>query len=132
MQIEIATLADAATADVTGKLNILGIFDTFYAKNFPAIHPQCTFAVKLRIDQNDNMSRPLIISFIDEQDKELQKPIELPLPITLQKKDAINLIINLNNIKLPQPGTYRITLSNAGNLLKELTFFVKKPVPKEG
>ena len=36
MQIDLALLADAATVDVSGKLNILGVFDRITTAEFPA------------------------------------------------------------------------------------------------
>jgi hypothetical protein len=43
MNIQVAVLCDAATDD-NGKLNLLGAFDTIYARELPAIHPQCAVA----------------------------------------------------------------------------------------
>ena len=39
MNIQVAVLCDAATDD-NGKLNLLGAFDTIYAPQTPAVHPQ--------------------------------------------------------------------------------------------
>jgi len=38
MEVDLALLADAATIDGSGKLNILGIFDRLNASQFPARH----------------------------------------------------------------------------------------------
>ena len=38
MEIDLALLADAATIDASGKLNILGIFDRIGVTQFPAQH----------------------------------------------------------------------------------------------
>lgn len=38
MDIDLALLADAATIDGSGKLNILGVFDRISVKEFPAKH----------------------------------------------------------------------------------------------
>ena len=46
MDIQIAALCDAAT-DSHGKLNILGTFDTINAGQMPAVHPQCSIALRL-------------------------------------------------------------------------------------
>ena len=46
MDIQIAALCDAAT-DSHGKLNILGTFDTINAGQLPAVHPQCSIALRL-------------------------------------------------------------------------------------
>ena len=41
MTIQVAVLCDAAT-DESGKLNLLGAFDTIYTQQLPAVHPQCS------------------------------------------------------------------------------------------
>ena len=38
MRVDLALLADAATVDSAGKLNILGIFDSITSTRFPAKH----------------------------------------------------------------------------------------------
>ena len=47
MKIELLALADFA-ADYGGKLSVIGIFDTIFARQMPAVHPHCCLAVKLR------------------------------------------------------------------------------------
>ena len=39
MNIQVAVLCDAATEE-NGKLSLLGAFDTIYAPQMPAVHPQ--------------------------------------------------------------------------------------------
>ena len=46
MNIQVAVLCDAATDD-NGKLNLLGAFDTIYTQQLPAIHPQCSIALRV-------------------------------------------------------------------------------------
>ena len=40
MEIDVALLADAATIDAAGKINILGAFDRIEVQGFPAQHPR--------------------------------------------------------------------------------------------
>ena len=47
MNIEAFLLCDAATGH-QGKLNVLGAFDTIYAKQLPVIHPACAIALRIR------------------------------------------------------------------------------------
>ena len=46
MNIQVAVLCDAA-ADYNGKLNLLGTFDTVFTGKLPAIHPQCSIALRI-------------------------------------------------------------------------------------
>ena len=50
MTIQIAVLCDAAT-DYNGKLNLLGTFDTILTSQLPAIHPQCSIALRIAFNR---------------------------------------------------------------------------------
>ena len=56
MQIQLAVLCDAAT-DYAGKLNILGTFDTLITSQLPAIHPQCSIALRLTFQKQEEGRR---------------------------------------------------------------------------
>ena len=47
MEIDLAFLADAATVDVSGKLNILGIFDRLSVPELPGHHPHLSLVLRL-------------------------------------------------------------------------------------
>jgi len=46
MRVKLALLADAANVSREGKLNMLGIFDTIYAREFPTVHPHMTLVLR--------------------------------------------------------------------------------------
>lgn len=46
MEVDLALLADAATIDGSGKLNILGVFDRLTTANFPAQHPRMVLILR--------------------------------------------------------------------------------------
>lgn len=46
MEVDLAMLADAATIDGSGKLNILGIFDRLNASTFPVRHPRLVLILR--------------------------------------------------------------------------------------
>jgi hypothetical protein len=52
MTIQVAVLCDAAT-EYNGKLNLLGTFDTVYAAQMPAHHPQCSVATRIAFERNE-------------------------------------------------------------------------------
>ncbi|MDR0553838.1 MAG: hypothetical protein LBG76_03430 [Treponema sp.] len=49
MKTEIFTFCDFAQEN-SGKLTIVGTFDTIIARNFPCIHPQLSVVIRLRFD----------------------------------------------------------------------------------
>jgi len=46
MEVDLALLADAATIDGSGKLNILGIFDRLSTASFPTRHPRMCLVLR--------------------------------------------------------------------------------------
>ena len=46
MEVDLALLADAATIDGSGKLNILGIFDRLTTASFPTRHPRLSLVLR--------------------------------------------------------------------------------------
>jgi hypothetical protein len=46
MDVDLALLADAATIDSSGKLNILGVFDRLSTSSFPARHPRMALVLR--------------------------------------------------------------------------------------
>lgn len=64
MQIEIFTIADAATVS-GGKLNLLGSFDQLIARTFPAHHDASVVVCKLRLEHEDSGDHALALHIID-------------------------------------------------------------------
>jgi len=49
MKIELFTFCDFAQEN-SGKLTIVGTFDTIISRNFPCVHPQLSVVIRLRFD----------------------------------------------------------------------------------
>ena len=49
MKIELFTFCDFAQEN-SGKLTIVGTFDTIIARNFPCVHPHLSVVIRLRFD----------------------------------------------------------------------------------
>src|SRR5215212_8303811 len=77
MKIEIFALADFA-ADYGGKLSVVGIFDTIFARQMPAVHPHCCLAVKLRFDKDEEGSKRLRLSICHDGGKVVLPAREMP------------------------------------------------------
>ena len=54
MQIILACLCDHSTADASGKLSIIGVFDNIFAHRFPAVHPTMFLVLRLELSFSDN------------------------------------------------------------------------------
>ena len=83
MNIQVAVLCDAATDD-NMKLNLLGAFDTIYAPQMPAIHPQCAVALRMTFTAGDEGTRQLSLNFINADGKPIMPGMQqMPIPVTL-------------------------------------------------
>jgi hypothetical protein len=110
MNIQVAVLCDAATDD-NGKLNLLGAFDTIYAPQMPAIHPQCSVALRTTFMPGDEGTRKLVLNFINADGRPIMQAIELPVPVALPDDAHFltrNFIINIQQLKFEEPGLYSV------------------------
>ena len=77
MNIEIAAICDAATAnDIGGRMNILGAFDRIFAK-FPLVIPQCSAAFRLRYQRSEAGAHQLNLSIEDVVGHPIVPPMHL-------------------------------------------------------
>ncbi|MBF0121798.1 MAG: hypothetical protein HQL21_00135 [Candidatus Omnitrophica bacterium] len=128
MVVEIFSLCDAATSE-NGKLNLLGAFDTIWVKQFPAVYPHCTVAIRIRFSSLEAGSHRLDVRFMDEDGKNILPTAGGPLQITMpegQRSVSTNLILNIQSLKLERPGEASLELSIDGQLIVSLSLFVKQ------
>jgi len=95
MNIQMAILCDAATED-HGKLNLLGAFDTIYAPQLPAVHPQCAVALRVTFNADGHAIMP---------------PIEIPVVVALPDDVHFatrNFIVNIQQLKFTEAGLYSV------------------------
>ena len=113
MNIQVAVLCDAATDD-HGKLNLLGAFDTIYTRQLPAVHPQCSIALRLTFFSADEGKHFLRINFVDADGRPVM-PGFPPIPIEVALPDDLHFatrtfIVNIQQLKFADPGLYAIDI----------------------
>ena len=113
MNIQVAVLCDAATDD-NGKLNLLGAFDTIYTQQLPAIHPQCSIALRVTFFNGDEGKHNLQFNFVDADGHSIAKFPPLPVEVTLPEDmhfGTRNFVVNLQQLKFDSTGLYSIDIS---------------------
>lgn len=125
MQTEIFTLCDSATND-RGKLNILGSFDTIYARQFPCDHHMCAVACKLRFNIGEDGRHTFEITFSDPDMRPVLDPI--------RNEFAIHMGDNLSHthihthhyvgFHLERPGEYYFELRVDGETRSRIPLYV--------
>lgn len=112
MEIEIFTLADFAQ-DNHQKLTIVGTFDSINYKQFPATHPSCSIACRLRFASKESGSHDFRLRLIDNNGKETIKPIDGNISIGPPPNGqfaAVNVVINFAQLQFEKPGRYSFEL----------------------
>ncbi len=132
MNIQVAVLCDAATND-NGKLNLLGAFDTIQAQQLPAIHPQCSIALRLTFLSGDEGKHNLQLTFVDADGRSIMSNFP-PIPVEVVLPDDTHFgthtfIVNLQQLKFDQPGLYSIDLSLDGQPQASIPLMVKHNPP---
>ena len=132
MDIQIAVLCDAAT-DNSGKLNILGTFDTIFTSQLPAIHPQCSIALRMTFNKVEEGNHKVKLNFVDEDGKSVMPPIEMPVEVTVPDETIFlsrNFIVNIQKLKFEKEGLYSIDIAVDGRQEGSIPLLVRIP-PKQ-
>ena len=75
MKIELFTFCDFAQEN-SGKLTIVGTFDTIISRTFPCIHPQLSVVIRLRFDLWEFSNHQFRIETRDLNGEMVIKPIQ--------------------------------------------------------
>ena len=113
MTIEVAVLCDAATDD-NGKLNLLGAFDTIKTPQLPAVHPQCSIALRVTFFSGDEGKHELQLNFVDADGRPIMRNFP-PIPVEVTLPDEMhfgtrNFIVNFQQLQLPAAGLYSVDI----------------------
>ena len=114
MIVEIASICDAATANgAGGRLNILGAFDRIFSK-FPLIIPQCATAFRIRYQRSETGVHKLLLSIEDVCGHAIVPGMESNINFEPVAKGfdtaALNLILNMQRLRIVRPDKYIIRL----------------------
>ena len=117
MEIDWALLADAATIDGSGKLNILGIFDRIGVAKFPAQHGRVTLVLRFSAGTSEIGSHEVHIRMSDPDGVEvLSLNGEIQLAGGPSVRDGIRVphILNLDGLVFTGPGMYNFDVKVDG------------------
>ena len=114
MIVEIASICDAATANgVGGRLNILGAFDRIFTQ-FPLVIPQCAAAFRVRYQRSEAGVHKLVLSIEDVCGHPIVPGMESNITFEPVAKGfdtaAMNLILNMQRLKIERPDKYIVRL----------------------
>ena len=118
MDIDLALLADAATVDSSGKLNILGVFDRISASDFPAKHGRLCLVMRFSAGVAEAGPHEVLIKLRGPDGKEvfrLDGQMNLaPGPGSVGGGIHVPQVLNMDGLVFGKPGRYGFDVSIDG------------------
>ena len=110
MEVDLALLADAATIDGSGKLNILGIFDRLGTTAFPTRHPRMSLVLRFSAGVHEVGKHGVGIVLKAPDGKEVIRiDGEMNLtagPLSVSGGVLVPHILNMDGVVFPVAGRY--------------------------
>lgn len=118
MDIDLALLADAATIDAAGKLNILGIFDRLGMSSFPGRHGRLSLVLRFRAGLNEAGRHELGIALRGPDGEEVVRAdgaLQIrPSGAAAREGIVVPQVFNLDGLVFQAPGPYAFDVTVDG------------------
>jgi hypothetical protein len=128
MTLDLALIADAATVDGSGKLNILGVFDHISVAEFPARHERLCFVMRFRAEATEAGSHGIEVVIRDPDRNEMARMSgSIDLGAVVGRESVhIPQLLHLDGFVFPSPGTYLVQVEIDGEIDREVDLEVSK------
>jgi len=130
MEIDFAVLADAATVDASGKLNVLGVFDRIQAREFPVRHGRISLVLRFSAGVGEAGAHEVAIRLRGPGDQELLRldgrmelgggPRQVPEGIKMPQ------VLNLDGVTFPEPGRFSFEISVDGERIHSVPLHLEE------
>jgi hypothetical protein len=122
MKLHYALLCDYAFLSVDKKVNIIGVFETINARQFPVVHPR--FVIVGSISPSKNKFK-MSLNIVDESGSEILQDLQ-EREVNLPKENAnnFNFIVEVINANFAKPGNYKVEIKIDGKLVGDIDFKV--------
>ena len=129
MQVTLALLADAANVSREGKLNLLGNFDTIYARSFPTAHAHMQLVLRFEADASEvGTTRTLEVTLVAPDGSVVGR---VPGRLAVPRPEAgevsrVDHILTLTNVTFAGPGRYTFQIALDGVVLRTVALRVEQ------
>lgn len=122
MTLDLALIADAATVDGSGKLNILGVFDQIAAQEFPARHERMCLVLRFIASPAETGDRTVDVVIRDPEGEELARLSGTVGLGGFSGPDGVRIpqVLHLDGFVFPSPGLYSLDVSIDGDVQETL------------
>jgi len=128
MFLKNAFLADVATADASGKLNAVGIFDVIFFSSLPAVHRDMSLIIRLEGAPSEKGDHELSVELRDDAANKLasfNQRIALT-PSIVRGNLRAQVLMNLRDVTFRTAGQYEFVIFINNRFLGRVTFVVQK------
>ena len=110
MEVDLALLADAATVDASGKLNILGVFDRLATSAFPTRHPRLSLVLRFAAGVHEVGRHEVEIVLKGPEGEEIVR-IDGEMNLTAGPRGVaggvlVPHVLNMDGLVFPRAGRY--------------------------
>ncbi|MEM7414016.1 MAG: hypothetical protein AAF389_00885 [Gemmatimonadota bacterium] len=134
MEVDLALLADAATIDGSGKLNILGVFDRLGTASFPTRHPRLALVLRFSAGVHEMGHHQVAIALKGPDSSQVVRiDGEMNLsagPLGVRSGVLVPHILNMDGLVFPVEGRYAFDVSVDGEHHVSIPLTVEKAVPR--
>jgi hypothetical protein len=130
MKTELFSVCDFASTENGGKLNVVGVFDTLFAKQLPIIHPFCSIAARIRFRADEIGQKEFLITITDAEGNALFPDAKIDVTVKAPEygdSSTAQIIATLGGLKFEKHAKYLVKLLNDGQCLAEAPLFVRPP-----
>lgn len=131
MEVDLAVIADAANVSKEGKLNILGVFDTIWAREFPFRHAVMVFVLRMKADFTEQGDHTMEVRLLDADGGQLFKaegPMQVPGGVP-GRPIKPHVIMGLSGVSFERPGDYSFEVIVDGHPMKSVPLYVQEAPP---
>jgi hypothetical protein len=117
MKLDIALVADTATVDASGKLNILGAFHRLRGPEFPLQHGRISLVLRFAPEPADTGDIEVQIRLMGPNDDlvlSLDGQVRAGNPPQDEADVRVPQVLNLDGVVFPEPGLYRFIILAGG------------------
>ena len=127
MKVEIFSFCDFAQEN-SGKLTVVGTFDTIISRNFPCIHPQLSVVIRLRFDLWEFANHNFRIETHDLDGELSLEPIKGNVDVQgAGNATAVShLVFSITNLHLKKSGILNFVLFIDDKEIMSVPLYVRK------
>ena len=128
MDIEIFCLCDYAQEMGSGKIVIIGTFDTIFAQKMPSKHPTCSIVTRIRFTSTEVGRHNFQVAILDSEGSDIVPSFHAEFDVQIAsgiESSLANFVMGIGGLEFKKYGTYSITLMLDGTRAKSLPLYVR-------